>query len=124
MSGESVFGWIKAIVLLIAFAALAVIAVKGWSVLKKFFSPGGNPAARASDSIVSAVSGGAANGGEDSLGGAFARFREWVSGDSAKIDAMKKGGIAQDRIKPAGSSIYVGDLPLGEIELPNPRSAR
>lgn len=43
------------------------------------------------NSVVGTVTGGAAAGGEDSLGGVFARFREWISGDDAKIRAMKAG---------------------------------
>lgn len=42
--------------------------------------------------IVSIVSGGA----EESVGGVFARFREWVSGDTAAIEKMKLGN------KPSG----------------------
>lgn len=54
----------------------------------------------AAGDVVAAATGGAAAGGEDTVGGLFARFREWVSGDSAKIDAMKKGKPSGDPFNP------------------------
>lgn len=62
-------------------------------------SPLGIPS-RAIDSAISATSGGAARGGEDTLGGAFARLREYLSGDSDAIEAMKRGAPASQVIKP------------------------
>jgi len=50
----------------------------------------------AAGNVVETVTGGVAAGGEDTVGGAIARFREWISGDTAKIEAMKRGN------KPSG----------------------
>lgn len=52
---------------------------------------------------VAAITGGAAAGGEDTLGGVFARAREWISGDDAAIEAMKAGSP----VKPDGSLVSV-----------------
>lgn len=54
---------------------------------------------------VAALTGGAAAGGEDSLGGVFARVREWASGDSAAIEAMRAGSP----VLPDGSLLTVAD---------------
>ncbi len=51
----------------------------------------GNVFNQGAGAVVAQVSGGAAAGGEDSVGGVFARFREWVSGDDARIREMLKG---------------------------------
>jgi len=51
-----------------------------------------NLASRATGALVEHVTGGAENGGESSVGGLFARAREWISGDDAKIKAMLAGG--------------------------------
>ena len=50
-----------------------------------------NLAYQAAGSIVSTVTGGAAAGGEDNVGGVAARIREWWSGDDARIRDMLKG---------------------------------
>lgn len=50
-----------------------------------------NLANQAVSGTVAAVTGGAAAGGEDSLGGLFSRAREWLSGDDAAIRALKAG---------------------------------
>ena len=50
----------------------------------------------AAGNVVETVSGGAAAGGEDTVGGVLARFREWISGDAERIEAMKRGN------KPSG----------------------
>lgn len=78
---------------------VAIVGVLGWQLyshrqeIGRALNPGasGNLADRAASSIVSSATGGAAAGGEDSIGGLFARAREWLSGDDAKIEAMKRG---------------------------------
>ena len=45
--------------------------------------------------VIVNVTGGAAAGGEDSIGGIAARLREWWSGDAARIEAMKAGAPAR-----------------------------
>ena len=49
-----------------------------------------NLASQGAGAVVQAITGGADQGGEDSVGGVFARLREWVSGDDAKIRDMLK----------------------------------
>lgn len=43
------------------------------------------------NSLIKDLTGGAAAGGEDTLGGVLARFREWISGDDAAIREMLEG---------------------------------
>lgn len=52
----------------------------------------GNLAYGGINTVARTATGGAASGGEDTVGGVLARFREWVSGDDAAIAAMKRGG--------------------------------
>lgn len=86
--------WLQVGAYLAVFAALAFgfVMVSRWfrSIDALRASPLGIPA-RAIDSGIEGLTGGAKSGGEDTLGGVFARAREWITGDSAAIDAMKKG---------------------------------
>jgi hypothetical protein len=80
-----------------AVAAIALAGVGFWLYKnREWFNPASqkNLANQGASAIVSSLTGGAAAGGEDSLGGVFARFREWASGDDAKIEAMKAGAPA------------------------------
>lgn len=98
---------------------VAVAAVLGVGVLalwlvknRQLFNPADerNLANQAASSVVKAVTGGAAEGGEDSVGGVFARFREWASGDDARIRDMLKGSPALDRnvVTPDDPGVYYG----------------
>lgn len=49
-----------------------------------------NLANQGAGAVVAALTGGAAAGGEDTVGGLAARVREWWSGDDEKIAAMLK----------------------------------
>jgi len=71
-------------------AAVALVALYRY---RDNFNPASqnNLATKAADAVVHTITGGAAAGGEDSLGGLASRFREWVSGDDAKIRAMLDG---------------------------------
>lgn len=65
---------------------------------RELFNPASdkNIAAQAASAGVIALTGGADSGGEDTLGGVFARIREWLSGDAARIEAMTRGaGLPQ-----------------------------
>jgi hypothetical protein len=63
------------------------------------------------NSVVKDLTGGAAAGGEDTLGGLAARFREWISGDDAKIRAMLEGAPpAPGALQPTFSSLESGEL--------------
>lgn len=93
----------------------ALVVVVAGALIARRFAPKLDPTNpenifnEGASSIVSSVTGGAAAGGEDSIGGLAARFREWVSGDDAKIQELKKGA-------PAGG---VSSLPAGTMnELP------
>lgn len=90
MSGESVFGWLKVFAVLLA---STIIGIVGWKIMVflRDFVGKPNVLSNSVDKTIGTVTGGAASGGEDSLGGVFARFREWVSGDDAAIEAMKRG---------------------------------
>lgn len=131
MNGESVFGWLKAAGALIALALLGYIAyqvlawikAKGGLAKALYQSPLGLPA-RGIDKGIQTVTGGADAGGEDTLGGVAARIREWWSGDAAKIEAMKRVDPPKTNGVSYSNSVYVGDLPMGDIALPNPRDAR
>lgn len=81
-----------AILALAALAALGVVGVVLWNNREWFtITSDKNLASRGASAFVAGVTGGAAAGGEDSVGGVAARFREWVSGDGAAIEAMKAG---------------------------------
>ena len=71
-------------------AAVALIALYRY---RDNFNPASqnNLATKAADAVVQTITGGAASGGEDSLGGLASRFREWLSGDDAKIRDMLAG---------------------------------
>jgi len=80
----------------VAFGGVALLA--WWLYSQRYkFDPRSdkNLANQAVSSAVAELTGGAASGGEDSLGGVFARIREWVSGDDAAIEAMKAGAPAR-----------------------------
>src|SRR2546421_493586 len=83
----------------LAAVGVLVLGAAAWWVTKhrELFNPLNekNLANQAVSSVVQNVTGGAAAGGEDSLGGIFARAREWVSGDDAKIKAMLQGAPAK-----------------------------
>lgn len=75
-------------------AVAAVGLLAAWLIKnRQLFDPAnpGNLAYQGTSSIVTTLSGGAAAGGEDTLGGAFARLREWLSGDEQRIQAMLQG---------------------------------
>jgi hypothetical protein len=95
MSGESIFGWIKAILLLVVIAAIAIIVWKGWSAfmdaldkLKKFGSDAGDKIASAAKTVAKAPSAIAdagastATGREESFGGLLA---EWLDPNTRKV---------------------------------------
>lgn len=79
--------------------ALAVLAGGAWWLYanRDKLNPASqnNVANQLSNAGVQALTGGAAAGGEDSLGGVAARFVEWLSGTDAKIEAMKRGAPPQ-----------------------------
>ena len=95
--------------------ALALIAVVGGVInwkrkeLQKLATETLNPASEKNivnqgvSSVVQNITGGADAGGEDSAGGVLARFREWVSGDDAKIREMLKGSPAKPDAAPPPS---------------------
>lgn len=68
-----------------------------------------NLAYQGASRVIDAATGGA----ETTVGGLAARVREWVSGDSAKIEAMKSGTPAIDKIKPTESCIWCEQYPGG-----------
>lgn len=74
-----------------------------------------NLAYQGAGQIVSAATGGA----ETTVGGLAARFREWVSGDTAAIEAMKIG-TPQERIKPTSPNCVWCELGAGGGFDPNP----
>lgn len=78
---------LEAIAVLVGIAIVAYLAYKLFGVGLKV----GDAINSGANSAVKTLTGGAASGGEDSLGGVAARVREWVSGDTAKINAMKAG---------------------------------
>lgn len=123
MNGESVFGWVKIAALALAVLFVGYLAYKILSTFRGILSgkiDAHNPVGNAADSVVKNVT----VGYESSVGGLFARAREYFSGDDAKIAMMKSGAPGA---KPSGipsMSNYVGDFPLGDIALPNPRDAR
>jgi hypothetical protein len=81
-----------------AVAAIALAGVGFWLYKnREWFNPASqnNLANQGASAAITALTGGAAAGGEDSLGGLFARAREWLSGDDAAIEAMKAGAPAR-----------------------------
>lgn len=62
-----------------------------------------NLAYAASSGVVFDVTGGASSGGEDTLGGLAARFREWVSGDDFAIREMLRGAPPRDQSASIGN---------------------
>lgn len=134
MNGESAFGWLKAALALLALALLSFVAFKAWQYFKSkgIFGAAqdlkentviGAPS-RAIDSIISFFT-----GREETLGGELAEIFDPAT---RKANAMNNS-TAPKTSKPAGdpsvlmggtNDIYLGDLPIGEIALPNPRDAR
>lgn len=102
--------------LAIGAGAVLAIGLIGYVLYKKAgvgaFNPGSqnNLANRGVNSIVAAVTGGAAAGGEDSLGGVFAKAREWWSGDEAKIQEMLKGSPVGSSTLKVGGFYQADDL--------------
>lgn len=102
----------------------ALVALAAWLVYAKRKEIGAavnpfdqqNIANRGTEALVQSVTGGAASGGEDSLGGIAARFREWVTGTDAAIEAMKRGSTPptwEDQLKASGGVYadgYAGGL--------------
>lgn len=84
-------------------AALGALGVGAYWLYKnrRFFNPAdeANLANQGVAAVVHNVTGGAAQGGEDSLGGVFARIREAISGDNAAIEAMKSGALVESRVR-------------------------
>lgn len=136
MNGESVFGWIKAIATLAVFAVLAFVLYKVYALIKskgvlpaavdagnylKKETPLGAPA-RGIDAVISWFT-----GREETLGGLAAEVFDPATRQANRI----AGGVVKG--KPSGdpsvlmggtNSVYLGDLPIGDIALPNPRDAR
>lgn len=90
----------EAKLIIVGFGAVLALGVAGFIFWKKYgdkittaINPAdpNNLANTAASSVVQTVTGGAAMGGEDSVGGVFARAREWLSGDDAKIKALTAG---------------------------------
>lgn len=81
----------------LALAALAAVGVVGFVLWRhpEWLNPlsDKNLAYRGAGALVAGVTGGAAAGGEDSVGGVAARVREWLTGDDAAIQAMKRGAV-------------------------------
>lgn len=106
-----------------ALIGLAFIGFELWSNRKAIanaFNPtsDSNLANQGASALVQQVSGGAAAGGEDSVGGALARFREWISGDDAKIRAMLRGSSTPS----SSAALSASSAPAGEPLTP-PESA-
>lgn len=84
-------------------AALAIVAGLAWLlyVNRQKFNPlnPDNLANQGASAVVGSITGGAAAGGEDTVGGVFARLREAITGDDAAIEAMKSGAPAR-AVKP------------------------
>lgn len=73
-------------------AVVAVVGVAAYVNRERFdITSDRNAAYSGASGIVKAITGGAAAGGEDNVGGLFAAIREWISGDDAAIEAMKQG---------------------------------
>jgi len=87
-------------------ALVAVLAVGGALFLlyrnRERFDPTSdkNLAYSGAGAVVAALTGGAAAGGEDSLGGLAARVREWWSGDDAAIAALLQGSPQYGGVRP------------------------
>lgn len=135
MNGESAFGWLKVVLALAVFAAIAYAvyllakyikskggvgdaALAGAQTLKDS-TPLGIPA-RGIDAGISM-----ATGRDETLGGLLA---EWFNPTTKAANAM----LQMNRVtKPMGAASvggsadpFVGDLDSGNVELPNPRNAR
>lgn len=91
----------SAILALVALAGLGFVWMRYGDKIKTALNPASdrNVVNLGASSLVIAATGGAAAGGEDSVGGVAARAREWLSGDDAKIRSML-AGPAVDRVKP------------------------
>ena len=94
-----------------AVVVVAVLGVLAWR-NRELFNPASdrNVVNQAASGAVAAITGGAAAGGEDSVGGLAARVREWWSGDDAAIEAMKRGAPP---VQPDGSIASVADYESG-----------
>jgi hypothetical protein len=82
-----------AILALVALVGGAFVLVRYGPSLLKALNPANpdNVVNAGASSLVQTISGGAAAGGEDTVGGVLARAREFLSGDDAKIQAMLSG---------------------------------
>ena len=132
MNGESAFGWIKALTALAVLAILGYVAYKLASYLKgkspadvvfdagdalKNNTPFGLPS-RAIDAGITA-----ATGKEYTLGTFI--YDVFHPGESKTISAPISVKKPDASVLLGGTNdIYVGDLPMGDIALPNPRDAR
>ena len=89
------------------------LGLVGYVLVKKYgdkFNPANenNLANQAVSGVVKSVTGGAEAGGEDSLGGVFARIREYVSGDDARIRDMLKGSAPAPAVGANGGELLGG----------------
>lgn len=98
----------KTVLLLGAGAALVVGALLFRN--RELFNPlnASNLASQGASAVVADLTGGAAAGGEDSVGGLFARAREYLSGDDARIEAMKRGSpVREDGSRQSVADYYL-----------------
>lgn len=116
MNGESAFGWAKVVAIVFVFALVVFVIYELVKVAKKIGGATADVAKQAAAKVEDT---------RQQAGSGVADFFEWLfmRKTDAAINAMKKGAPAS--AKPVGidvEDLYVGDLPVGDIALPNPRT--